>query len=489
VRLAFDLYNRGIAEGLATPDGEGVRIGAGRHELPFGVLDVEFDPVELRWAGYRFEGFAPAAHLEVKGLRNRYRRRGIGAPLAASIEEDPDAPPPPASDRIPEFVKVPVSAVLRLNEPQDDLASGTVHATLELYARDETPFVTIHGREVPLEFETSSSLAYSLQDSWFWDFDFAGFRSSDLLPIELEHAPDRLLMLEPYRPGRIPLVLVHGTASSPGTWAELVNEIENDPELGNRYQVWLFVYYTGSPILYSAGLLRQALAATVEELDPEGDDPALRRMVVIGHSQGGLIAKLLVVSSGDDFWHNISDEPLDAETADPGALVLLERSTYFEPAPAVERVVFIATPHRGTPILSRFRIGGIASWVIKLPSNLLMGVVQLARRDPKSDAVGRLKRLRGLPTSIDDMTPGNPMLRVLEHRPIAPGVSAHSIIAVRGDSAPEDGGDGVVSYSSAHIEGVESELVVRSGHSTQQKPPSIEEVRRILLLHGDARPQ
>jgi hypothetical protein len=118
-----------------------------------------------------------------------------------------------------------------------------------------------------------------------------------------------------------------------------------------------------------------------------------------------------------------------------------------------------------------------------------MGVVQLARRDPKSDAVGRLKRLRGLPTSIDDMTPGNPMLRVLEHRPIAPGVSAHSIIAVRGDSAPEDGGDGVVSYSSAHIEGVESELVVRSGHSTQQKPPSIEEVRRILLLHGDARPQ
>jgi len=66
-------------------------------------------------------------------------------------------------------------------------------------------------------------------------------------------------------------------------------------------------------------------------------------------------------------------------------------------------------------------------------------------------------------------------------------VSAHSIIAVRGDGPPEEGGDGVVSYSSAHIEDVESELVVRSGHSAQQKPPSIEEVRRILLLHGDAR--
>ncbi len=487
VRLAFDLYNRGIAEGLATPDGEGVRIAAGRHELPFGVLDVKFDPVELRWAGYRFESFASAAHFEVRGLRNRYRRRGIGAPLAASFEEDPDAPAPPASEHIPEFVKVPVTAVLRLGETHHDLTSATLHGTLELYAADETPFVTIQGREVPLEFETSSSLAYSLQDSWFWDFSFAGFRSSDLLPIEMERAPDRLLMLEPYRPGRSPVVLVHGTASSPGTWAELVNELENDSELGKRYQVWLFVYNTGSPILYSASLLRQALAATVEELDPEGEDPALRRMVLIGHSQGGLITKLLVVSSGDDFWHNISDEPLDEKSLDPGALALLEGSTYFEPAPSVERVVFIATPHRGTYILANFRIGGIISWVIKLPASLLKGVVQLARRDPKGEAVGRLKRLRGLPTSIDNMTPGNPTLRVLEYRPIAPGVSAHSIIAVRGDGPPEEGGDGVVNYSSAHIEDVESELVVRSGHSAQQEPRSIEEVRRILLLHGEAR--
>jgi hypothetical protein len=135
--------------------------------------------------------------------------------------------------------------------------------------------VTVHGRAIPLEFETSSSLAYTLEGSWFWDFEFAGFRSSDFVPVELERAPDRLLMLEPYRPGRMPVVLVHGTASSPGAWAELVNEIENDPRLWDRYQVWLFVYNTGSPILYSAGLLREALLDTVGTLDPEGDDPAL----------------------------------------------------------------------------------------------------------------------------------------------------------------------------------------------------------------------
>ena len=47
-----------------------------------------------------------------------------------------------------------------------------------------------------------------------------------------------------------------------------------------------------------------------------------------------------------------------------------------------------------------------------------------------------------------------------------------------------DKNDGVVEYDSAHIDGVESELVVRSGHSTQGKPETIAEVRRILRLHA-----
>ena len=122
------------------------------------------------------------------------------------------------------------------------------------------------------------------------------------------------------------------------------------------------------------------------------------------------------------------------------------------------------------------------SWVLKLPANIITSLVSLATRDPESDARIRLDRLRGLPTSVDNMTPGHPTLTTLEARPITPDVSTHSIIAVRGDGPPEKGGDGVVRYSSAHLEGVESELIVRSGHSTHSKPRSIEEVRRILVL-------
>jgi len=81
------------------------------------------------------------------------------------------------------------------------------------------------------------------------------------------------------------------------------------------------------------------------------------------------------------------------------------------------------------------------------------------------------------------MTPGSPLIRTLAPAPLAPGVIGHSIIAVKGDGPFQQDTDGVVAYSSAHLEGMASELVVNSGHSVQQNPEAIEEVRRILLEH------
>ena len=81
------------------------------------------------------------------------------------------------------------------------------------------------------------------------------------------------------------------------------------------------------------------------------------------------------------------------------------------------------------------------------------------------------------------MSPSNPLLQTLATMPVAPGVKAHSIIAIDGDDEPPKGDDGVVEYKSAHQEGVESEYIVRSGHSCQGHPLTIEEVRRILLEH------
>jgi hypothetical protein len=86
-------------------------------------------------------------------------------------------------------------------------------------------------------------------------------------------------------------------------------------------------------------------------------------------------------------------------------------------------------------------------------------------------------------TSIDSMSPDNPSMLALAEIPLAPGIKGHSIIAVRGDGDPTKGDDGVVKYQSAHVDYVESEIIVRSGHSCQDHPVVIEEVRRILLEH------
>ncbi|HEU4503365.1 MAG TPA: alpha/beta fold hydrolase [Nitrospira sp.] len=165
---------------------------------------------------------------------------------------------------------------------------------------------------------------------------------------------DGLIMMQPYREGRIPVLLVHGTASSPVRWAEMYNEITYDPTLRGRYQLWLFQYNTGQPVLYSAMLLRRALRSVLGEVDPTGQDATLRRIVVIGHSQGGLLTKLLAINSGNRFWENVTKEPFAAVEMASETRELLREAMFFEPKRTVEGVVFIATPHRGS-----FRASGL----------------------------------------------------------------------------------------------------------------------------------
>ena len=123
----------------------------------------------------------------------------------------------------------------------------------------------------------------------------------------------------------IPVVLVHGTASSPARWAEMANELLGDPEIGSRYQIWGFIYNSGNPIALSAMRLRESLIAFRKDIDPEGKDPALDEMVVIGHSQGGLLTKMTVVDSGTRFWDNFPRSRLTRPISTP-RLVICSRA-------------------------------------------------------------------------------------------------------------------------------------------------------------------
>jgi pimeloyl-ACP methyl ester carboxylesterase len=497
LRLAYDLYNRGITQAL-TRGGEGeVFFESGVYELPFGVVEIEIPPEELKWAGHRMHNFKAAADFDVTGLRNRYRRTGVGAPLLAELDPEPG---PPLPERFFPGLRVPATMFLRFENPRHALKAGHLRTRGEIYTPDESMSVSVDGHDVPIEFETSSALASSLAESPLWDFELKGFFSGTFRPlaravktavktavvgkptVEAESEDEGLLFLQPYIRGHMPIVLIHGTASSPARWANLVNELGNERLVWERYQAWLFIYNTGNPIGYSAGLLRRALERAVARFDPDGTDAALRRMVLIGHSQGGLLAKLTAVDSGTHLWDGFAKVPLDQLEVSDGVRETLRMSAFFTPEPFVGRVIFLCTPQRGS-YLASFSLAGLISDFVALPSNLTQVLGELALRN--HDKLW-LRSMARLPTSVDNMTPGNPFIKALADLPIAPQIHAHSIIAVRGTGPPQQGSDGVVRYESAHLDGVDSELVVDSGHSAQDQPAVIEEIRRILLLHAAA---
>jgi len=267
----------------------------------------------------------------------------------------------------------------------------------------------------------------------------------------------------------------------------MLNVLSNDNRVRDRYEYWFFFYETENPIPYSALRLRQSLEEAIHILDPDGKDPALRQMVVIGHSQGGLLTKMTAVDSGSRFWDLNWSKPLESLDVSPATRDVLQRWGFVKPLPFVKRVIFLATPHRGSPLT----VGRIAAWVggyVATPFQLAAVVGDVAVHNKDAFALSGAYSLSRAPTSMDQMNPRNPFLRTLADLPIAPGVTANSIVAVQGTGPIEEGSDGVVPYSSAHLEGVESEVVIRSSHTVQDQPAAVEEVRRILLLHATEAP-
>jgi pimeloyl-ACP methyl ester carboxylesterase len=473
VRVACDIYNMAIARAFASADGDHVELRGGHFPLPFGTLRIAFDPAELVWGKRKLVELVPSAELDVHGLQNRYRRGGIGAPLAARSEPIDSSQPP--DDFIGPNVRVPGTAVLRFEPPL--FAGSNLDAQLDFYTATEADSITLGGETVPLESEPSVALATALAESRFWETELQGLLGK-LLNVSRS---SRLFARAPHRPGRIPVVFVHGTGSSPARWADMVNDLESDTAIGKRFEFWFFVYDSGNPIAYSAMILRRSLQEAVKNLDPSGTDDCLRDMIVMGHSQGGLLTKMTAIHSGDKFWHNVSSKPFDDVSLSDATRSLLREALFVEPLPFVKRVIFVATPHRGSFLAGPQIIRRLAERLIQLPGDVLELSAELVRVNDSSDSYMSLERI---PTSIDNMSPRNPFIKVISSIPIDPGIKAHSIIPVETDGPLEDGDDGVVEYQSAHIDGVESELVVRSNHSCQANPHTVGEVWRILRLHG-----
>ncbi len=208
LRTTFDLYNRALAEGLLllreqasvarteAPDLRELRI-------PPGLLSIEWHRDSLEWNGFPLDGFVPAAHLKVRGLRNRYRRPGIGAPFIASRAKG--APLTSFEQQhVPSGLKVPQTAFLSIEEPRRAILRGTIQSRLEAYPADQADSVRIDGVRVPLEAETTSALAHTLEGSRVWNFELSGFfRGDPLRELSSDAGASGVLLIHPYQPGWI----------------------------------------------------------------------------------------------------------------------------------------------------------------------------------------------------------------------------------------------------------------------------------------------
>jgi hypothetical protein len=473
---ATSFYNLALTQVLGGESGEGTAtLGSRRYPLPFGTVDVTVDQASLNFAARTLTSFVPTMNLKVDGFKNDYRSDGLGAPLAAGLT--PSAQPDDGLV-LPPQLRIPTSAVLQMDDPRRQLTGEAITARLMLYTIYDTDSIRISGQEVPLEYEQTTVRALFATEGKGWTRELSGLLNNALANLNDPGAKDHLFALEPHRRGRIPVVLVHGTASSPFRWADMVNDLLEDKEIRDHCEFWFFTYNTGNPIPISANVLRHSLDDAVKSLGGVQADPALGRMVVIGHSQGGLLTKMNVIDSGTKIWDSISHQPLDDLNLKPETKALLKESLFVHPLPFVETVIFIATPHGGSYQAS-LTIAGMFTRLVTLPVAIVSGAADLVAN--AGDAL-KLQKDRRTFNSINGMSPGNPAIEAVRAMPVARGVHAYSIIPTLQDGPLEARNDGVVEYHSAHIEGVESELVIEhQGHSTQSNPLAVREVRRILI--------
>jgi pimeloyl-ACP methyl ester carboxylesterase len=438
--------------------------------LPFGMIDLVLDQGALRWHGRDLVDFEPTVNLSVRGMRNLYRDPGLGEPLAALAAPEPA---PAEGLQLAPRLRIPTNLLLVVDAPRRQIAQTSLQGRLAINTFFDRQDVQIGADIIPLEYDQSAAWALSLAERSVWSTEYKRFFSGPLFGPE-----GQLGALMPHQYGHMPVILVHGTASSPFRWADMVNDLLEDPAISGNFEFWLFAYASGNPIPYSALQLRQAIEDAVAQLGGVQADPALGEITVIGHSQGGLLAKMLVIDPGDRLWNGMGMPAFSSLRVSDASRALLRAAMFPQPVPEVRRVIFIATPQRGS-FVAGFSLSRLVNRLVTLP----LAVTQVGREafggNGTTAIVGSTRLRMG---SISGMSPNSPFVRSLAAVPVVPGVHAHSIIAVNTPGPVAGGNDGVVSYASAHIEGVESELVVRSGHSTQSNPATIAEVRRILLL-------
>jgi pimeloyl-ACP methyl ester carboxylesterase len=427
------------------------------------VLDYRHDP-RKNWnpALYRF---TPADQFDVKGtyVSKRSTKPGVGAPLVAVGREDN---PHARENFVLPRTYYGVTAVANFSGRRCTLSFE------DPLAKETT---TLQGRTFALAADFTVPIAVMLASTNPKKLELAR-----VLEPEKYMETARIARLQPYDPNKTVVLVIHGLADTPATWAPMLNALRSDETIRKNYQFWFYSYPTGFPYPYSAAILRRELDGIEKKF------PLRKKMVLIGHSMGSCISRLLITDAGDKLWRGYFGKPPAKSHFSPETKEFLTESLIFDHRPEVGRVIFISGPHRGSEIASNY-FGRFASRLVRAP-------IKLLKAGPEAVAAlvtdGDSAKARRIPNSVDTLAPDNGFVLAINRIPITPGIPYHSIMGDRGKGGNKDhtkpvSSDGVVPYWSSHLDGAQSELIVPSPHSAHQNPQAIAEVERILDAHAD----
>ena len=422
------------------------------------VLTYKPDP-RPEWNPKMFD-FTPADQFDVGGkyVTERTTRNGIGAAIVV-VEREPEKN---VRQRFaPSRIFYSASVVARFEDRR---------CVLEFYDPLDKETVSFYGRTVPLAADFTVPLAVMLQETDPGKYEFWRL----LNPEKYAHTV-AIERLRPFNPNKTVVLVIHGLQDSHATWTPMINKLRGDPVIRKHYQFWFFCYPTGFPFPYSAATLREELA------EVEKHFPKLKPMVVIGHSMGGCISRLLLTDSGNQLWMKIFGRPPDEVPLSPKTREYFQQELFFRHRPEIGRVIFIAAPLRGSNLASGL-IGTLASLIIRDPTLSSQASQEKLRVTNIREEELKPKRHSN---SVDSLSPRSRFLHAMNTIPMTPGVPYHTIIGDRGRGDSPNSSDGVVPYWSSHIDGAQREDIVPSGHSVHQNPQAIQDVLRILKRYAN----
>ncbi|ANF81617.1 alpha/beta hydrolase [Acinetobacter sp. NCu2D-2] len=438
----------------------------------------------------KMEQLVSTYNMNFSGLRSITRRDGFGSEFLVVLPEDKSNAAlkskyivDPLNYKYPNninpnihdarYLAATITAQPQNEKTIDDiLKSKDFH--LHLYDPYKNENVRVAGKQYPLA--ANFSAPYGL---WLAENNLGRSAYLSLIDRDDHVLMPHLYMLEPFNPNKKVIVLVHGLASSPEAWIRLTNDVMGDPILREHYQVWQVFYSTNMPILESRfqiySIVKQAFGQVA------GQSTAAKDAVIIGHSMGGIISRLLVSQADltQDAEKLINNRRLDQFKNNP----LFKARLNIQPVPNFSRGIFLASPHRGTDYADRwFTLA--ARKIIKLPGAFLGAFADTLQGDIKLDDF--VKELgHGMVQNGPSDLSKNSKFTMLT-RDVVPykGFKFHSVM---GNTTGLDDinvmTDDIVPYKSAHLDGAISEKIIKGGHSIQETPEAILELRRILRLH------